>query len=412
MEDSLGNTTTTASGEASRRLDAAIDLHARAWPGALETAQEATRHDPELALAYALQGLIHATWGRRDAAAAAVLRATELAGRTSAREQSLIELLHHVVQGRTHAGLAALLVHLRHHPADMLALVPGMGAYGLFAFSGRADHNEVRLALLDELAPHYPPNHPWLLAYRGWARIESGAVDEGMSMALTAIALRPENGHNAHIVAHGFHEARRPSEYLDFLERWAEGYPDDALLWGHLQWHAALAELDLDRQDAAVRRCAGSIMSYLARGSPFMGLADGAAILWRLALRGERALPWARVGEHVSRHFPNGTNPFGELHVCMMAAAARDAEGLRASRDRLARMAGDGHLGARAAFDWSLALDALIAGDASAADLHFAACEANAIRLGGSNAQRSIIAATRQAMFVPQAMGAGDPMSI
>jgi tetratricopeptide (TPR) repeat protein len=411
MQDSLGNTVSTASREASRRLDEAIDLHSRAWPGALEAAQEATRHDPEFALAHAVQGLIHGTWGRREAGGAAMQRAMELASPASARERSLIELLHHVVHGRTHAALAALLVHLRHHPADLLALVPGMGAYGLFAFSGRADHNELRLELLDELEPHYPRNHPWLLAYRGWARIELGAVDEGLAMALTAIGLKPENGHNAHIIAHGFHEARRPSEYLDFLARWAERYPDDALLWGHLQWHAALAELDLDRQDAAVRRCLGPILSYLPRGAPFMGLADAPAILWRLALRGERGLPWDRVGEHVARHFPTGTNPFGELHVCIVAAAGRDAAALRASRDRLARWAGDGHHGAGAALEWSHALEALIGGDAAAAEVHFAACEAGAVRLGGSNAQRSIIAETHRAMFVPELIQAGDPRS-
>ena len=404
MHDSLGNTITTVSREAGRLLNEAIDLHALAWPGALEAAQEATRHDPELALAYALQGLIHTSWGRKEAAGAAIQRAMELASPTSARERSLVELLHHAVHGRTHASLAALLIHLRGHPADMLALVPGMGAYGLFAFSGRADHNALRLELLDELEPHYPRDHPWLLAYRGWARIEAGAVDEGLSMALCAIELRRENGHNAHIIAHGFHEARRPSEYLDFIAQWINRYPDDAMMWGHLQWHAALAELDLDRQDAALQRCLGPIMSYLARGAPFMGLADAPSILWRLALRGARGLPWGRVGEHVSRHFPNGSNPFGELHLCMMAAAGRDAAGLRASRDRLARFAGDGHLGARAAIEWSHALDALIGGDASAADLHFAACEANSIRLGGSNAQRSIIAATHRAMSLPESI--------
>jgi hypothetical protein len=402
MQDSLQNTVTTASSEALRLLDDAIDLHARAWPGALEAAQEATRQDPELALAHALQALIHAMWARREAANAAMQRAMEFAGRTSARERSLIELLHHVVRGRTHAGLAWLLVHLRRHPVDMLALVPGMGAYGLFAFSGRTDHNEVRLELLDELAAYYPPDHPWLLAYRGWARIETGAVDEGLSMALTAIELQPANAHNAHIIAHGYHEARRPSGYLDFIAGWGGRYPDDALLWGHLQWHAALAELDLDRQDAAVQRCLGPIMSYLPRGAPFMGLADATTILWRLALLGERGLPWARAGEHVSRHFANGTNPFGELHVCMVAAAHRDAAALRASRDRLERMEREGHLGARAALEWSLALEALMEGDASEATLHFAACEADAIRLGGSNAQRSIIAATHRAMRVPE----------
>ncbi|MEO6593522.1 MAG: hypothetical protein ABIP94_02075, partial [Planctomycetota bacterium] len=155
------------------------------------------------------------------------------------------------------------------------------------------------------------------------------------------------------------------------------------------------------QQDAALRRCLGPIMSYLARGSPFMGLADAPTILWRLALRGERELPWARVSEHVCRHFSNGTNPFGEMHVCMVAAVQRDADGLAASRARLERLALDGSFGAAPAIEWSMALEALIKGDASAADLHFRACEAEAVRAGGSNAQRSIITATHQAMHVP-----------
>jgi hypothetical protein len=228
-------------------------------------------------------------------------------------------------------------------------------------------------------------------------------VDEGLAMALAAIAVQPENAHNVHIIAHGYHEARRPSGYLDFLAGWVNRYPDDALMWGHLQWHAALAELDLDRHDAAVQRCLGPILSYLPRGAPFMGLADAPSILWQLGLGGEPGLPWARVAEHVARHFPNGSNPFGELHLCMAAAAGRDAAALRASRERLERMAREGHLGARAALTWSLALEALIEGDAAAADRHFTACEAESMRLGGSNAQRSVIAATHAVMRVPEA---------
>ena len=80
MQDSLGNTITTASVDALRQLDDAIDLHARAWPCALEAAQEATRLNPELALAHALQALIHAMWARPEAAGAAMQRAMELAG--------------------------------------------------------------------------------------------------------------------------------------------------------------------------------------------------------------------------------------------------------------------------------------------------------------------------------------------
>jgi len=219
-----------------------------------------------------------------------------------------VDLLKHVLRGRTHAGLAWLLAHVRRFPAALLALTTAMGAYGLFAFSGRADHVELRLALLDELEPSYPRDFAWLLAYRGWARIELGAVDEGLEMALRAIGLRPQNAHNAHIVAHGFYEGGRHPEYLAFVSEWLPGYPEDALMWGHLQWHAAIAELALGDEHAAAERCMNQLMSNLPRFAPFMALADGPSILWRLGLRGVAALPWAAVAQHARDHFPNGSN--------------------------------------------------------------------------------------------------------
>ena len=80
MQDSLGNTVTTASGDAVRLIDSAIDLHARGWPGALEAAEAAANEDPALAIAHALQALIHGTWGRRPLAEAAMSRALQLCG--------------------------------------------------------------------------------------------------------------------------------------------------------------------------------------------------------------------------------------------------------------------------------------------------------------------------------------------
>jgi hypothetical protein len=56
MRDAFDNTVTTASTEALALLDQAIDLHAHAWPGALEAAEAATEADPGLALGHALQG--------------------------------------------------------------------------------------------------------------------------------------------------------------------------------------------------------------------------------------------------------------------------------------------------------------------------------------------------------------------
>ena len=401
MQDSLCNTVTTSSTEALRQIDAAIDLYARAWPGALEAAGAATREDPELSIGHALQGLIHAMWGRRSAAAECMSRARSSARPVSSRESSLLELLEHVVRGRTHSALAWLLAHLRRFPTDLLALTPGMGAYGLFAFSGRADHNELRLALLDELEPLYPREFPWLLAYRGWARIELGAVDEGLGMALRAIDLRPQNAHNAHIVAHGFHEGGRPAEYLAFLSGWLPEYPADALMWGHLQWHAAIAELEIGDEHAAQERCVNRLMPHLPKSAPFMGLADGPSILWRLGLRGKTALPWDLVSQHARDHFPNGSNAFGEIHLAMVASATGNNEALTQCAQRLERLASDGYLGALVGLSWVAALVALRAGRQGEGERFLEECEAGAVRLGGSFAQRSIISETRRARRLP-----------
>jgi hypothetical protein len=174
-------------------------------------------------------------------------------------------------------------------------------------------------------------------------------------------------------------------------------------MWGHLQWHAALAELALERQEAAVQRCVASIMPYLDHGIPFMGLADGASLLWRIGLRGVEDLPWQRMFQHAARHFPDGSNPFGELHLAMLAARRQDLPALTACRERLERLSTGGSLGAQAAIAWTHALQQILQGNTAAVDAQFAVCEDHAVRLGGSNAQRSIIAATRRAGRVPLA---------
>jgi hypothetical protein len=255
--------------------------------------------------------------------------------------------------------------------------------------------------LLDELEPFYPPDFAWLLAYRGWARIELGAVDEGLGMALRAIASRPQNAHNAHIIAHGFHEGRRPAEYLAFLSAWLPDYPVDALMWGHLQWHAAIAELEIGDEAAALGRCVDQLMSHLPKSAPFMGLADGPSILWRLGLRGKPALPWDVVAQHARDHFPNGSNAFGEIHLAMVASATGDREALTQCAQRLERLASDGYLGAHAGLKWVAALGALLAGSQDEAERFFEDCETEAVRLGGSLAQRSIISETRRARRLP-----------
>ena len=221
-------------------------------------------------------------------------------------------------------------------------------------------------------------------------------------MTLTAIAKRPNNAHNAHHVMHGYFEVERSEDAVAFLDRWLPSYPEAGLMWGHLTWHGALAELALDQRDAAMRRLLG-IITYLPRGSPFMGLADIASLLWRMGLRGIRPLPWTEGHRHAAEHFARGSNPFGEIHLAMLAAVRRDQAGLDAVTRRLQSTAESGHQGAAAALHWTKALQALVENDKALARHHLDACRREVVRVGGSHAQRRIVDGTLETLALPPA---------
>ena len=401
MNDSFGNRLTVTSQAAGLFYDKAVDAYLHAWPGVLENIAAAVAQAPDFALPHALEALVLAARGQTAPARAALERAQACARQASPREQSHIGLVGAITEGRGRDALSQVIDHAQRFPGDALAASTALGAYGLFGFSGRSDHDRARLAFVEALAPHYPDEFPWLMAFRGWARIESGQVQEGQAMAQRAIALRPDNGHNAHIVMHGFFESGEPDATLDFLQAWLPGYASGALMWGHLHWHAALAEIELGRLDAAVARLLGPMTDHLTLSPPFMGLVDTVALMWRLGLLGRGDLPWAMAQKHAEQHLPNGSNVFGELHLCMLAAARRDRGAALASLQRLEKINQRGHGGAPAAMRFAQGLVALVDGDADRARELFSSCSADSVCLGGSHAQRAVVEQTRDACWLP-----------
>ena len=122
------------------------------------------------------------------------------------REIAHIGILVHIMYGRPRDALAAVHERARSWPRDAFVLGTALGAFGLMAFSGDADHDRQRLDFINALAPHYPAEHTWMVTQRAWTRIECGLLAEGHDLVRRSLALRSQNGNAAHVQMHALFE--------------------------------------------------------------------------------------------------------------------------------------------------------------------------------------------------------------
>lgn len=399
--DALGLALSCTSTEAAAAYVEAVDHQLHAWTGGLAAVQRALSLDPGFALAHAAHALMQVSRGNAQQASEAIALARENAATASAREQSHVALLAHLVQGRPAEALAAVEAHAERWPTDALAVSTALGAFGLFAFSGRADHDSARLAFTQRIAAHYPADHSWLLTSLAWAHIEAGALDVGEALVARSLQLRPANGNAAHVTMHAFFERKNPEAALAFIDPWLADYPGDAMLYGHLNWHGLVCHIDLANTDAALARLLRFIVPHLEVALPLVGFTDIASALWRLGLAGRSALPWGLAAQFAQRHYAQGGNTFVELHLAMLAAAQADRQALERCGSRLQRKADAGQAAALPALAWVAGLAALLDGDTSRARHQLQRCLDQAVRLGGSHAQRTVIERTLDSIPPP-----------
>jgi tetratricopeptide (TPR) repeat protein len=384
---------TAASAEAVADYVAALDLLLSANSGADARLERALAIDPDFALAHVAYARLLLLQARVGAARAAAERAKALAARASAREQRHVAAVAAAICGDAAGALALVREHAAEYPRDALPLSLALGVFGLLGFSGRRDHHQAQLALLEELAPHWPEDW-WFLGYLGWARIETGAVAAGTRLVERSLALNPRNAHGAHQRAHGFFEAGDAEGGAAFVADWLTGYERAGHLHCHLSWHLALFELARGNPEAAMATYRDAIRPTVALSAPMLSLADSASFLWRWQLYG--AMPrladeWTEVAEHGRRHFPRASLAFADLHAAMAEAAIGDEAAVRSRVAGLRGLAEEGRLPpggvAPALCEGALALardnpaEAVRILEAALGDLP---------RIGGSHAQREV----------------------
>jgi tetratricopeptide (TPR) repeat protein len=393
MTDRFDLPVTSASVAAVANYVAAVDLLLSANIGADMLLDRAIAADPDFALAYIARARLLQLQARIGEAREAATQAQALAGHASARERRHIETIALAIGGAATEALAMVRAHAAVYPRDALPLSLALGVFGLLGFSGRRDHHEAQLALLEELAPHWPEDW-WFTGYLGWAQIETGAVAAGTRLVERSLELNPRNAHGAHQRVHGFFEAGDASGGADFIEHWLEGYERAGHLHCHLSWHLALFELACGDGERAKAVYVDDIRPSVAQSAPMLSLADSASFLWRwriYAVTPPLDEEWGEVLAHARRHFPKASLAFADLHAAFAEAATKDDEGLQDRIAGLEKLARDGRLPPG---DVAPALcagaGALSRGDNQTAAHAFEAALADLPRIGGSHAQREV----------------------
>ena len=394
MKDAFGQTVTCSSQAALEAYDQAVDCQLHAWPGALVALEHALQHAPNFALARSTRALLLQSAGRGAEAREASKQALLFTHATTTREQSHLGIIELILAGRSATALECVRTHASQWPGDTLVMSLALGAFGLIAFSGYADHDQQRFDFVQKITPAYPADCPWLLTHQGWVLIEAKQPEAGLPFVARSLALRPANGNAAHVMMHARFERDEPELAHSFATTWLASYPNTAMLFGHIHWHTALCELELGQTEEALKRLLAFIELPLSYAPPLVGMTDTVSLLWRLKLLGFKDLSWSCAQNFAQEKFANGGNPFVEIHLAMLAAGTGQTEALAACRARLQKQAAAGHGSAPSALRWVDGLAAWLASDFTKAQQELAQSVEHAVTLGGSHAQRTVIERT------------------
>lgn len=393
--DSRGLPITTSSDEAARLYREGVDLLLSAWPEADSRLDEAIAADPNLAVARAARARLHGIRGEAAAARAAIGEAVRIGqAHLTDRERSHISTIALAVTGQPAKALDASLAHLDTWPRDVVIMSLPLGAFGLLAFSGRANHNEARVDLCERNARHFAKEDWWFLAFRGWAHVENGAVAHGRGLTEQGLSLRRANANAAHALSHAMFEAGAAAEAEAFIKDWLPSYDRAGTMHGHIAWHAALAALERGDADGALAIYTENVQPSVTHALPLNVVSDSVSLLWRLQVYGYEVPMglWEAARTYALGYYDKAGFAFADVHMGLLAAAIGDTHGATERIDALLRLVEAGTLAA------GPVVPAICQAALAFVDQDYALCSRilepvapEVVRIGGSGAQREIV---------------------
>jgi Tfp pilus assembly protein PilF len=332
-ETRTGNTISSESSEAANLYQEAVDLILGSESGAAETLDKALELDKDFALAAAARYYVAQDVGEPDAnvyrelAEQSALNATDW-------EREHIDILIGLLDEPA-ATQAKAEAYIKTMPADLLVISQLTGNIFFYGGPTKLDtmlnlFESVEEALGDDWA---------FLARLGFAASEAGQRKRGRELIERALEIRPQSLYSIHGLAHMLHDDGAAEESAKLLQDWLRMYESgarDGQMYGHVQWHLALAEFQIGDRDAAMKRYLEFCAPETTTCGPILTLADCGGFLLRDYLQSGKTSPLGKeVLEHIERVWGMMGHPFIALHVAGLYATAGDLAGLERCKETI-----------------------------------------------------------------------------
>jgi tetratricopeptide (TPR) repeat protein len=358
--------------------------------------RQALARDPDFALGGAAIAALYMIGGFRGDHPEVVkaLGAAEPAIRhASERERRHFAAAGAWAEGKTSQAILGWEAILVDHPTDALALRLAQDAY---FFLGRS------LAIRDcaaRVLPAWDRGNAltsFILGLYAFGLEETGDLGRAEDFGREALALNPRDAWATHALAHVMETANRQDEGVAFLKSTRADWGGAHFMAGHNGWHLALFLIEQGRFGEVLADYDRFSAPKLA-GDATLDRVDAAALLWRLELAGVGVGDrWAPVARAWMAHVDDHVLAFNDLHCAFAAARSPDpgdAGQFRDSLDAYERLgSGDNRqvtaeVGRRlidgvlafAGSDYARAVEAILP------------VRYEAVRIGGSHAQRDIV---------------------
>jgi len=388
LETRTGNTLSTTSPKAANLYNEAVDLILGSESGAAESLDQALALDMNFAMAAAARYYVARDVGEpnadvhRELAQRASLNSTEW-------EREHVDVLIGLIDAPG-ATREKALAYARTAPADLL-VISQLAGYMIF-YGGPQKLGAV-LNVLESVEG--ASGNDWaFLARLGFAASEAGQRTRGRGLLERALDIRPQALYSIHGLAHVLHDEGAAKESARMLQDWLKVHESGARegqMYGHVQWHLALAEWQVGDRDAATQRYLKFCAPETTTCGPILTLADCGGFLLREYLQSGRTSPLGNgVLKHIERVWGSIGHPFVALHVAGLYASAGDLAGLKRCEEAIVATPGGANRDVSLALVSSLG-DFVASNYSTAANTLAAISPGSRIGIGGSNVERILV---------------------